>query len=1025
MRSVDEQGDVLYSERPAVAATSELSAKAREMLEAGKANTTDSAGRLWLSTLPLDRVAADYGKDVRGLKPLVDAIFQKEAFATAKATDVDRWVRQFEQLADRQALEDLLYDANERGVFPHMSMEEQADVVKRRVGELMQVEKLTKADAQDVVEGYFDDLSARFERLTPDARKLYRTITDELEARRQTLQQALERFITVMEHDDTARKARIAQLRRAFNKVKGPYFPVLRFGNFGVSAYASDGKLLEFVLVESRSQQARAAEFLKARHPQARIQEFKQSEMDRLLGGVSDSALVDDMQNMVARSVEDTQLRATLQREMQKIFISSLPEYHARQRFLPRRFVPGARRDAPRSFGRAMLSSLRYEAQLRFNPRIQGALKDLADFASGKPSRRHAYLVSMRTTDGNATAELYESQEAALAALGDAVDRGTLDTYRIATLTSDAAKARADATNVLGLLSNAERDALLDPMLERAAAVTGRPVPPNTNIARDIETEVRKRMNAIVDSDTPPTIQFLGNLTYLYHLGVTPSFVLANLSQNPLVTLPMLAAKFGMGRSARAMGKYAKQVAADMRGPFKSGWRTGSFDVAKLTSVTPEQRRLLEHLLANNLLDLTQSLDLGRAVEGSGKASEMWQKVMRYGTLTGHYSEIFNRVVAALTALELANERAGSAGLETEAARFEYVRNVISRTHMNYSAINRPGLMTRSQLTRLMFQFRTYAFGMTHHILRMFNDAIRGESAEIKAEARRMLFYSVGTGLLAAGLRGLPFYSAYILAAAALGIDDPEREMAGYITKLTGSKDVAETLLRGPMYLAGGDMSERIGLGSVIPFTNLFGQQTMGPTDSALAQATFDLVMGPFGGIAKNALVTAPEHWSNGDPWRAAELVVPKFIRDPMQAVRWADEGVQTRRGDVIMAADALGVGDYFWKAAGVQPAEVARLYDERGQMFKLRDQIAKGKSRYLIRYRAAVMQGDMEEAAQVREEAAQAAREDRSMAIKPRQWVDAVRRQSARNLLLESTGGLAATKDERRLLETLIDEVE
>lgn len=974
---------------------------ARMTIEGSVINNTDRFGRGWLMTMPLGTLVEKFESRIKGLANLASAAFRREAYSTRKATEMDQLVRTFEQLSDRQTLQDVLYDANELGLYPDIPVADQQAAVRRTAARIAEQTKQPIKDVIEEVEARHEALARRFrDDLSDASRAMYRSINNELRTRRDAMQQALRRFVTVLEHDPDARAARLKQLNKSFAaNADAPYFPVLRFGEYGVARYDKSGALVEFVLAESAAEQRQAAAMMGARKQEGqRIQQFKQADLGSMLGSSSDatSGLVSDMQSMLAAKVEDPELRGKLQAEMNKLFVSSLPEYHARQRFLPRKFMEGATRDAPRTFGRAILSSLRYEGQLIHNPLITSGLQDISDFASGKPSARKAYVLR---TPGRV--RVFDNRHDAYQAIGAAYDTNTTNKpldYTLEVLADTSEKSRTAVAALLKDVAGADLDQI---MASVNNAVT-RYIPPDTTVARHIENEMRRRINGLADEEVPPVIQFTGNLTYLWHLGFTPAFALINLSQNPLVTLPYMAAKFGMGRTSRAMTKFARQIAADMRGPFKDGWRTGSFDVNKLTSVTPEQKRLLEFLLANNLLDLTQAMDFGRVVDGGGKASEVWQKVMRYGTLAGHYTEVYNRVVAALTAHELAAERVRD--YPTEAARFEYVRHVVDRTHLNYSAINRPSVMTRNWATRLMFQFRSYAFGMTHHVLTMVQQALAGETAEVKAEARRALFYSMGTGALAAGARGLPFFSVFVLVASMLGVDDPEEWLLQHGENMTGSREVADMLLRGPgATVLGGDVSERVGLGSIVPFLQTNNMS------SGLGDSTFELIFGPSSSILRGYLETGPDHFKNGDIGRAVESMTPKAIRDIMQAHRWNESGLTTKRGDVLIPAEELGVGDLLWKAIGVAPTDVTKMYDRRSYFYELRTKSLDAKNRYLFRYRAAVMLGDYEEAGRVREEA----QADERVDIKPRAWQDAVKRQIDRNNMLRITDGMAATRQE------------
>lgn len=995
-------------------ADSEWAKRAKEEFAGGKANLKDWFGRTWKSTLHLRTLVDTYAGILPAAKKLGDALFEKEASVTELATSVDQMVRDFEQLSDRAALQNLLYDETAVGVFANKDWASQKylnEAVERRVA----VTKQTPAQAKADLQAEHNGLRQAYLALNPPAKQMYNRVHQLMYARRKSLMKAMERFIIQLEPNTEARKARLKEAQKAFTYYHGPYFPMLRFGDYGVAAYVKD-QLVEFSFVESAAEARKLEADLKARHKDAEVSTFLRNQGDKIAGNTRDIQFVNKIQDMVTKNVtDDPALRKLLKDNLHAIFVSALPEMHARQRFLPRKNVPGFTRDAVRTLGQHILSSLRYEASLKFNPRVSDALQDATDQASGSPTARKAWVLELETTTGQRVVEAYDNRHDMAKRVGDSFDAGQYKDHRITPVHNmvEAQEAIKDARGDAKVLTPQISDAL------------NRPYAGDSTTKGQVVGEIRQRLQNLLDPDTPKIVQLAGNFTYLFHLGLTPSFVLANLSQNPLVTMPMLAAKFGGRRAATVMAKHMKSTLTNARKAALAGWKTGTFDVKKLEGLSADERELLDYLLKRNVLDLTQSIDLGRAAEGG---SPLWDKVMRYGTLTGHYSEIFNRLVAALTAFELSADRegGGDSNFTDKQARFAYVYDVISRTHGDYSAINRPGIMTRSNLLRLAFQFRNYTFMMTHHLLTMANDAMRGETAEVKAEARRMLMYTMGTGFMLAGLRGLPFYSAFLLAAAILGIDDPEEQMIMWAQRATGSRAAGEVLVKGLPILSGGDMSNRVGLGTTLPFVSSFLMNDSLSGQEKLTRTFWDLTTGPFGGIVLNYGIKAPEYFAQGDLVRAAEQIEPKVIRDISQAVRFAyGEGVTNKRGDVLLAADSVGMGSFLWKLAGVQPADVARAYEERGYIVQLAKKATDERGQLITRYRAAAMAGDFETMDAVRKEGAAWSEKNPAYAIKPKQWFDAVRRQNTRQMILDETGGRAATKPEQLLVNSLLSEYE
>lgn len=986
----------------------EMRTKAREALTAGKTNTTDALGRAWMSTLHLRSLADDYAGELPLAPEIADALFEKEASVTAHATEADQLVRDFERMADRELLTSLLYEETTAQLWSDVEFDKQKQVPDLVRTMRQKNDRLTAEQAREQLRAQHAQLAEMWQRLNPQARSMLKRIRSLMWQRRAAVVMAMRRFITQLEPDPSTRAERLKELDRAFTAVAGPYFPLLRFGEYGIAVYDQDNNLLEFTFTETPAQSDAMRAQLASTYPNTDVRQFKRSKIATELGGIRDTRFIDSIQTMISNRVEDEALASGLQTAVRQLFIASLPEYNARQRFLPRKNVPGFSRDAPRVLGQHVLSSLRYESALRFNPTIQAGLQDAADYTSNDPRKQKAFYLRLDLEGGRTVAEVHPTRISMYRRLGEVFDSGEYKNHDVKTLQGDEediAKALPEEATQL---------------VERARSIVSTPMPQNTATAKAVEEELRKRISSTFREDTPKIVQFLGNMTYVWYLGLTPSFVLANLSQNPLVTLPMVAARYGMRRASAEMMRAAKQVGPEMFRAIREGYRTGTFDAKQMRTLTADEQELMQYLLNRNLLDLTQSIDLGTVAEGGGAAMNAWRKAMKYGTLTGHYSEIYNRLVAALTAYRLSADREVD-----KQARFKYAYDVISRTHGDYSAINRPGIMTRNTLLRLAFQFRNYAFMMTHHILRMARESWKGETAEVRDEARRMLMYSVGTGLLLAGARGLPFYTAFLLAAALMGIDDPEDQMLAWAAQTTGSRKVADVLVKGLPFLMGGDLSNRIGLGSSLPFSNTLQWRGSRDGEDQLTGMFWDAALGPFGGIALDAAVRAPGFWQQGDVQKALEAVSPKVIRDISQAMRFGAEGVTNKRGDVLLAAEAVDGMDMFWKAIGVQPSDVSSVQQDRGHILNLAQRALDERTRLLARYRVAMLAGDLDAANEARLEANDYNRKHPTAPIKARAFVDAVKRQSARQVLLNSTGGRAATDKEADLLRALVSEAE
>jgi len=117
-------------------------------------------------------------------------------------------------------------------------------------------------------------------------------------------------------------------------------------------------------------------------------------------------------------------------------------------------------------------------------------------------------------------------------------------------------------------------------------------------------------------------------------------------------------------------------------------------------------------------------------------------------------------------------------------------------------------------------------------------------------------------------------------------------------------------------------------------------------------------MLGPVGGIAGSPF-TAYDLMMEGHWQRAAEALSPKFVKDGLRAMRYADEGVLTRRGDPVVPADDLSVWELVWKGLGFSPDAVGIRYDANNAVKTYERRILERRKRLMAQYALAIMDGD------------------------------------------------------------------
>lgn len=102
----------------------------------------------------------------------------------------------------------------------------------------------------------------------------------------------------------------------------------------------------------------------------------------------------------------------------------------------------------------------------------------------------------------------------------------------------------------------------------------------------------------------------------------------------------------------------------------------------------------------------------------------------------------------------------------------------------------------------------------------------------------------------------------------------------------------------------------RVTCGSV-PSTELEGKSEFEYWQSQLLGATPSIASNIFRGF--NLM-------KQGETYRGIETMMPKAVKDPMKAFRYATEGATNLKGDTIV--DDVGYGDVIRQALGFYPGE-------------------------------------------------------------------------------------------------------
>lgn len=190
--------------------------------------------------------------------------------------------------------------------------------------------------------------------------------------RAEAMQLAKAKLDAVKKRGGFAAKARISALRKQFesNRLKGPYFPLARFGEYFVTVRGDDGKVISFARFEGVKQQMTHVREMEEIHP-GRVQHGVMSDAASLKSQV-DPTFVADVERILAESGADfAVMDAVWQR-----WLETLPDQSIRTAKIHRKGREGWNQDAFRAFGKHMFHGSHQLARLKYGLQMSDLMEE-------------------------------------------------------------------------------------------------------------------------------------------------------------------------------------------------------------------------------------------------------------------------------------------------------------------------------------------------------------------------------------------------------------------------------------------------------------------------------------------------------------------------------------------------------------------------------------------------------------------------------------------------------------------------
>lgn len=453
--------------------------------------------------------------------------------------------------------------------------------------------------------------------------------------------------------------------------------------------------------------------------------------------------------------------------------------------------------------------------------------------------------------------------------------------------------------------------------------------------------ELGKRHKWVMNPTGSSAVQAVTSAMFVWYLGLTPAAALVNLTQTPMLGVPIIGARFGIAKTAAALLQASRDFVA------------GKADMRQSPKITAEEREILNRFYESGLIDRTQSHELAGVGDTGVRYSALRSRIMGGISWAFHKTEVANREVTALAAYRLAR----GSGLSVQAA-LDAAHDLTWKVHFDYSNSSRPRLL-QGDAAKLLLVFQNYQVNMLYRLSRDLHQAFAGETAQAKKEARYQLAGIFGMMTLLGGVSGM--FGFHILMAV-LGMflgdkDDPfdfENQMRRNTLDLFGP-DVGGMILNGvPGHLLKIDLTSRIGMPDLFVRT---------PDNASIEGRDWwqEMIVNALG-VVPSTVINVGDGFglmAEGNMVRGLELMMPKAFKDVMQAYRFANEGLTTRRGDEIRPADQFSAYDFVVKAMGFTPAAVAETYDRNSALMNANTRVMDLRSMLLNQYALAIQNQD------------------------------------------------------------------
>ena len=471
-----------------------------------------------------------------------------------------------------------------------------------------------------------------------------------------------------------------------------------------------------------------------------------------------------------------------------------------------------------------------------------------------------------------------------------------------------ATSGRADAHFLATMEHSDELNDALESMRDKARN--------NRKDAMPLYNELYTRYADSMEYSQPSVLaQNLLRMSTLWNLSTSPAYYLQQVLQTSVLSLPYMAGRLGYFRSARAI----KRAYGDMSDLVKG---LGINDHIDFNKAPADVRFMLKELVKMGKIDIGIDADAKARTDDQGPLGKVMFKLQGINTRI----EAINRATAAIAAYRGYVDRYKGA---TGADGVRFAAEVVSNTHGNYDGFNTPRIM-QSGGAKVLLQFKRFQIIQLSMLAKLIHTSFKGASAEERAIARASLKYITAHMAVLGGALGVPFVSqAASILSSIFGDEDEPDDYEYKLRRMIGNDAVADLLLRGvPAALGLESIGKRLSMENVASPFGPFVEFNL--TSRADAAQMIVGMMGPSVGLGLK-FVDALGMMSKGNYYKGLELALPNGIANFMKGIRFANEGITMRNGDLVMKPEEISMIDAAFQAVGLPTTTITdRQYTQK-----------------------------------------------------------------------------------------------